>query len=246
MDVSSQQRASQEERNLVFIDVLSYAITGEIIGMSNYAAMVSLYDDPAKQMDAVGHAASELRHAELFRTASRSTGHLPIVNLEAQGWRDVRKAFRGYAEHHDLLSCLMIQEVMLESFAVALYDAVGGVADPQMSPIFKQVAEEEAEHVKEAVQVLRSYLAADPPGFEHKLTKLNDEVMYFLAHMVGERDNTGPCGLCQGNCLKDSIPTIGLERTELRGRAIQQYLRMLDDIGVRGELSLACVARLPL
>jgi hypothetical protein len=76
--------------------------------------------------------------------------------------------------------------------------------------------------------------------------RLNDEVMRHLAHMVAARDDTGPCGLCQGHCLKEAVATIGLTRQELRGRAINQYLRTLDGIGVPGERSLAWTARLPL
>jgi hypothetical protein len=64
--------------------------------------------------------------------------------------------------------------------------------------------------------------------------------------MLAARDNTGPCGLCQGHCLKEAVATVGMDRRELRGRALNQYLRTLDEIGVRGERSLAWVARLPM
>ena len=43
-EISEQQRG-------VFADVLSQAITGELIGMANYAAMVRLYPDPDGQCD---------------------------------------------------------------------------------------------------------------------------------------------------------------------------------------------------
>jgi hypothetical protein len=161
-------------RDLVFTDVLSYAITGELIGMANYADMVRLLDDPAEQMEAVHHAA------------------------------------------------------------------------PELAAVFKAVGDEEEGHVDHAVQELKTLLADDVDAFEDKVEQLNDEVMYHLAHMVAARDNTGPCGLCQGHCLKEAVSTVGLERTDLRGRALNRYLRTLDRIGVRGERSLAWVARLPM
>jgi fatty aldehyde decarbonylase len=197
-------------------------------------------------MAAVRHAASELGHAEAFRRAARATGLTPIVNLEAQGWRDIRRVFAEYADKRDLLACLIIQEVMLESFAVALYKAMSEIADPELASVFRSVSNDEAGHVAHAVDELQGAFRADPDGFEAKAGRLNDEVMYYLAHMVAARDNTGPCGLCQGHCLKESISTVGLERTELRGRAINKYLQTLDAIGVRGERSLSWVARLPL
>lgn len=246
MDFRPEIRSPTDSRNLVFIDVLSYAITGELVGMANYAAMVGLTDNPTRQIDAVRHSATELRHSEAFHTAARATGYMPIVNLEAQGWRDVRRAFKGYTARGDLTACLIIQEVMLESFAVALYHAVAEVADPELSTVFQAVGDEEQGHVDHAVRELQGVIAADREGFEAKVEQLNDEVMYYLAHMVAARDDTGPCGLCQGSCLKESIASVGLERRELRGRALNRYLQTLDAIGVRGERSLSWVARLPL
>jgi len=235
-----------EDRNLVFTDVLSYAITGELIGMANYAAMTTLHDDPGDQMEMVRHADSERRHAEAFRKASKATGYIPIVNLNAQGWRDVRRVFADYASRRDLTACLIIQELMLESFAVALYAAVAEVADPPLAAVFSAIGADEASHVDHAIAELCPIFEADPAAFVNKAERLNDEVMSHLAHMLAARDDTGPCGLCQGHCLKESVTTIGLARQELRGRAINQYLRSLDAIGVPGERSLAWVARLPL
>lgn len=246
MEVAADVKAGAADRDLVFTDILSYAITGELIGMANYADMVALLDDPGEQMDAVHHAETERRHAEAFRRAAHSAGHMPIVNLKAQGWREVRQAFRSYAAQEDLTACLIIQEVMLESFAVALYQAVAEVADEPLATVFKAVGDEEAGHVDHAVAELRSTLAQDQAGFEARVERLNDEVMHYLAHMLAKRDDTGPCGLCQGHCLKESVASVGLDRPALRGRAIRQYLQTLDRIGVSGERSLAWVARLPM
>jgi fatty aldehyde decarbonylase len=233
-------------RALVFTDVLSYAITGELIGMANYADMVQLLDDPSEQIDAVQHAATEMRHAEAFRKVAHKNGHFPLVNLQAQGWREVRAAFRAYVDAGDLTACLVIQEVMLESFAVSLYHAVAEVADPDLAAVFKAIGDEEEGHVDHAVRELRAVLLQDRDAFENKVEQLNDEVMRYLAHMLAARDDTGPCGLCQGHCLKEAVATVGMDRRELRGRALNQYLRTLDDIGVRGERSLAWAARLPM
>jgi fatty aldehyde decarbonylase len=242
----SAQKANVADRHLVFTDIYSYAITGELIGMANYAAMTALSDDPAEQMEFVQHADSERRHAQAFRKAAQLSGHWPRVNLEAQGWRDIRRVFAQEVGRKDLTACLVIQELMLESFAVALYEAVAEVAEPGMASIFQAVARDEAQHVAHAVQELRGCRTANADEFDRTVERLNRDVMHHLAHMVAARDDTGPCGLCQGHCLKEAVATVGLAREELRGRAINQYLRTLDLIGVPGEKSLAWTARLPL
>lgn len=245
MKVSSEATVDID-RHLVFTDIYSYAITGELIGMANYAAMTPLGRDPAEQIEFVRHADAERRHAETFRKAAHRDGHFPIVNLDAQGWREVRRVFAQEVGRGDLTACLIIQEVMLESFAVALYRAVAEVAEPDMAGVFRAIGDEEVRHVEHAVQELTPLRDADPDGFDAAVERLNDEVMRYLAHMVAARDDTGPCGLCQGHCLKEAVSTIGLSRQELRGRAINQYLRTLDDIGVPGDKSLSWTARLPL
>lgn len=244
--IASPSLTQDIDRHLVFTDIYSYAITGELIGMANYASMTPLGRDPGEQMEFVRHADSERCHSEAFRRAAHSTGHWPIVNLDAQGWRDVRRAFAQEVARGDLTACLIIQELMLESFAVALYEAVSAVAEPGMAEIFQAVAQDEVGHVDHAVQELRPLREVDPDSFDQKTERLNDDVMRHLAHMVAARDDTGPCGLCQGHCLKEAVATVGLSRQELRGRAINQYLRTLDAIGVPGEKSLAWTARLPL
>lgn len=236
--ISEQQRA-------VFADILSQAITGELVGMANYAAMVRLYRNPDHQRDALAHATTEMGHSERFRRAARELGVTPIVNLEAPYWHRIRTMFLHHVDVGDSVACLLIQEVMLESFAVSMYYAVADVAHNRLASVFRAIGDEEESHVDHAIEELRAALAADRDGFEDKVEKLNDEVMTTLAEMLAAKDSVGHCGLCHGDCVKDSLHHVGLDRATLRGLAVNHYLRTLDRIGVRGERSLAWVARLP-
>jgi fatty aldehyde decarbonylase len=245
MSAVSESQSNAKETSAVFADILSQAITGELVGMANYAAMVRLYRNAASQSDALEHAATELRHAESFRRAARDLGVTPIVNPEAPYWQRIRNVFLKYADAGDPVACVVIQEVMLESFAVSMYHAVADVAPDRLATVLRHIADEEALHVHHAIERLQRVLAADRDEFESKLERLHSEVMTILAEMVAQKDSVGHCGLCNGNCIKDSLGQIGLDRATLRGRALNQYLRTLDRIGVRGERSLAWVARLP-
>jgi hypothetical protein len=170
----------------------------------------------------------------------------PIVDVEAPYWSRVRKAFLRHADADDYVACLVIQEVMLESFAVSLYRAVAEVTPEPLAKVFAAIGDEEAEHVDHAVEELREVLAADRDAFEAKVEALNDEVMAILAEMLVEKDTVAHCGLCNGSCVKASLRDVGLAPARLRGLALASYLRTLDRIGVRGERSLAWAARLPL
>lgn len=245
-DAVSPSSMRDQGSNAVFADILSQAITGELIGMANYAAMVRLFPDPKGQCEALAHAASELRHAECFRRAARDIGVVPIENPQAPYWHRVRTAFLRHVDAGDRVACLVTQEVMLESFAVAMYHAVADVAPDGLARVFRAIGNEEESHVDHAIDDLRAVHAADPDAFECKLEALHFEVMTTLSEMVAEKDSVGHCGLCRGSCVKGSLAQVGLDRASLRGRALNQYLRTLDRIGVRGERSLTWIAQLPL
>lgn len=229
----------------VYADILSQAVTGEIIGALNYATLAPLCTGVDDQLDAIAHAASERRHVLAFRALARELGLQVIEDPSAPYWRRIREAFLRRAADGDALGCLMVQELMLESFAVALYAAVADAKQGRLSQVFRAVAEEEAQHLEHALPVLAAALARDPDAFEAQVERLHHEVMGVLAAMVATRDTDGHCGLCRGTCVKESLGQLGLSAPQLRGKALRTYLQSLDRVGVRGEKSLRWVAQLP-
>ena len=65
MDTLQPEVLTIEEFNVIS-DIFSQAITGELIGMSNFASLAETIDDPHEKMEAVEHANSERMHAEGF------------------------------------------------------------------------------------------------------------------------------------------------------------------------------------
>lgn len=246
MDSALNALAASSEQQ-VYADLLSQAITGELVGMKNYASLVGLMPDIGGQTAAVRHATSELRHAEAFRQVAKVTGLEPIVNPDALRWGHVRQAFLRHAEAGDLVACLVIQEIMLESMAVALYSELGNLPDQRIARVFAATAEEEAAHVEGGLSHLSLAARRDPQGFADKVEAIHDEVMCEIAQMLaGDEGDPFHCGLCADTCVKKGLASVGLERTRLRGRAMRHYLEALDALGIPGERSLAWVARLPL
>lgn len=238
--------AGADERQ-IYADLLSQAITGELVGMRNYASLVGLVPDIGSQIAAMRHASAELQHAENFGKVARRCGLETIVNPDARHWRRVRAAFVRHAEQDDLIACLVIQEIMLESMAVALYSELGNLPDERIARVFAATAREEAGHVDDGLDHLALAAKRDPAGFADKVEVIHDEVMGAIADMLaGEEGPSDHCGLCAGSCVKKALPAVGLDRNRLRGRAMRHYLEALDALGVPGERSLAWVARLPM
>jgi rubrerythrin len=235
----------EAEKTAIITDVLSQAITGEIVGMLNFAALAETIDDVHEKMEAVEHANSERMHAEGFMAIARKYYVKSITNTEGIYWNTVRKNFLYYAQSNDFIACLIIQEVMLESFAVSMYRDVGRAIGGEIGTLFLATSDEEKEHLEHATSILRQELEKDPDGFLEKFEEVHSRCMPILAEWSATTDMRGHCGVCHGDCMKDSLHHIGLTIEELRGNAFALYSRSLDNIGIPGEKSIVWIANLP-
>jgi len=230
----------------IWQDVLAQAITGEIIASMNYESLAAICTDADQRADALEHAASERAHAAAFANEGRRLGVVPQDNVEGQYWKRLRAAFLRCIAERDFVGCLIIQEVMLESFAVASYARIGKVGPGSLGTTFAAIAAEEEEHIDHAMAILRADRALDAQKFDEKIHRLHLDVMTTLAEMLAREDKNGHCEVCHGNCMKASLPGVGLTTSELRGASLQHYLKTLDMLGLPGEMTLEWVTRLPI
>src|SRR6201997_2396526 len=230
---------------LIWQDVLAQAMTGELIAAMNYTSLAEICDDPAEVADALEHAQGEQGHAARFAAEGRKIGVEVANNVEAKYWKRLREAFLRCIAERDFIGCLIVQEIMLESFAVASYSRVGKVAPGSLGKTFARIAAEEEDHVDHAMSILRAERALDPQRFDDKVYRLHLDVMTTLAQMLAKECKDGHCEVCHANCVKPSLFGVSLSAAELRGASLQQYLKTLDMLGIPGELTLAWVTQLP-
>jgi fatty aldehyde decarbonylase len=229
----------------IWQDVLAQAVTGELMAAMNYSSLATICTDPEEIADSLEHAGNERGHAAAFRAEARKIGVQVVDNVDAKHWKRLRAAFLKCIAAHDFTGCLIVQEVMLESFAVASYQRVGRVAPGSMGATFSAIAAEECEHIDHAMSILRAERALDPRKFDNKVYGLHLEVMTTLAEMMAKECKTGHCEVCHGDCAKPALPSVGLTPSELRGASLQQYLKTLDMLGLPGEMTLGWVMQLP-
>jgi fatty aldehyde decarbonylase len=245
LNSSSTQTASLNENAPLWQDVLAQAVTGESIAVLNYSSLAEICTDPAEVADALEHAEGERGHTAAFAAEGAKLGIDVPNNVGAKYWKRLRAAFLRQIEARDFIACLIIQEVMLESFAVASYQRIGRVAPGSMGRTFASIAAEEEDHIDHAMAILRAERALDPQRFDDKLYALHLEVMTTLAQMLARDDKDCGCDLCHGGCVKPMLPNVGLTSSELRGASLQRYLRTLDALGLPGEMTLVWVSQLP-
>lgn len=230
---------------LIWQDVLAQAVTGEMLAAMNYTSLSEICDDPAEIADALEHAEGERGHAAAFAAEGRKLGVEVANNVNARHWKRLREAFLRCIAERDFVGCLVVQEIMLESFAVASYARVAKEAPGSLGKTFARISAEEEEHVDHAMAILRSERALDPPHFDDKVHRLHLDVMTTLAKMLAKECKDGHCEVCHESCVKPSLFEVSLSAAELRGASLQQYLKTLDALGLPGEVTLAWVAQLP-
>jgi fatty aldehyde decarbonylase len=244
MEVEKKAVLTIEEFNVIS-DVFSQAITGELIGMSNFASLAETIDDPYEKMEAVEHANSERTHAEGFMAFAKKMELNININLNSEYWGNVRKQFLKYAHKKDFIACLIIQEVILESFAISMYKDVGNAIGGEAKKLFLSIADEEKEHLEHSSDLLRAELERDYDAFINKFEEVHFNCMTILAEFTATTDLRGHCGVCNGDCMKGSLHHIGLNIINMRGNAMALYAKALDNIGIPGEKSIVWIAQLP-
>src|SRR5437016_6474405 len=120
----------------IWQDVLAHAVTGELLAAMNYTSLSEICDDPAEIGDALEHAQNERGHAAAFAAEGRKIGVDVANNVEAKHWKRLRGSFLRCIDARDFVGCLIIQEIMLESFAFASYSRVGRVGPAGLGETF--------------------------------------------------------------------------------------------------------------
>src|SRR6202521_1019524 len=229
----------------IWQDILAQAMTGELLAAMNYASLSEICDDPAEVADALEHAQGERGHAAAFAAEGRKIGVDVTNNVDAKHWKRLREAFLRCIAERDFIACLIVQEIMLESFAVASYTRGGKAAPGSLGETFAAIAAEEEGHIEHAMEILSAERARNPKRFDDKVYRLHLDVMTTLTEMVAKECRHGQCDLCHSSCVKPSLSEVGLSTAELRGASLQQYLKSLDALGLPGEVTLQWVAQLP-
>src|SRR3989475_9232018 len=130
----------------IWQDILAQAMTGELLAAMNYTSLSEICDDPAEVADALEHAEGERGHAVAFAAEGRKLGVDVSSNVDAKHWKRLREAFLRCIAERDFIGCLIVQQIMMESFAVASYSRVGEDAQGGRGKPLARIARAEEEH----------------------------------------------------------------------------------------------------
>src|SRR2546427_9704693 len=204
----------------IWQDILAQAMTGELLAAMNSPSLSEMCRDPAEVADAWEHSECGRGHAAVFAAEGRKIGVEVCNNVDAKHWKRLRDAFLRCITERDFIGCLIVQEIMLESFAVASYSRVGKVGPGSLGGTFARIAAEEEDHVDHAMAILRAERARDAQRFDDKVYRLHLDVMTTLAQMLAKECKDGHCEVGHASCGKPSRLDVSLSAAELRGASL--------------------------
>lgn len=120
-------------------------IEGEQEAHENYIRLAELL--PESKDELVRLSKMEARHKKGFEACGRNLQVTPDMEFAKEFFADLHRNFQVAAAEGKVVTCLLIQSLIIECFAIAAYNIYIPVADPFARKITEGVVEDEYKHL---------------------------------------------------------------------------------------------------
>jgi fatty aldehyde decarbonylase len=206
--------------------VFSQIVTGEAVGVEHYARMIPLATSLDERMGLLDDAWHEGQHLRAVQRLAASM-ELPVdPAVNDPYWGRVQAAFNECAERKDLAACYLIQDVVLECFAITLYRSLAPLLGADVQSTLERIAEDEEKHFAEGCARLQRAYESDPEGTMARMDFANERVARALAEWIKPEDCAPICSVCGkvgGGCAKADLAKVDLDMTEVMAAFADRY-----------------------
>ncbi|MCT7963146.1 aldehyde oxygenase (deformylating) [Laspinema sp. D1] len=120
-------------------------IEGEQEANDNYIKLAEMLPDSKDEL--LGLAKMELRHKKGFQACGRNLAVEPDMEFAREFFSGLHQNFQTAAAEGKVVTCLLIQALIIESFAISAYNIYIPVADPFARKITEGVVKDEYSHL---------------------------------------------------------------------------------------------------
>ena len=120
-------------------------IEGEQEAHDNYIAIGTLLPDDEVELKRL--AMMEMKHAKGFTSCGKNLGLTPDMVFAKEFFAPLRDNFQNAVEEDKVATCLLIQALLIEAFAIAAYHTYIPVSDPFARKITEGVVKDEYIHL---------------------------------------------------------------------------------------------------
>ena len=158
-------------------------IEGEEEAHSNYIDMADMLPDHADELKKL--AKMEMRHKKGFQACGRNLTVTPDMDFAKEYFAGLHGNFQKAKAEGKLVTCLLIQSLIIEAFAIAAYNIYIPVADPFARKITEGVVKDEYLHLNFGEEWLKANFEAS----KAELEEANKENLPIVWRMLNEVEN---------------------------------------------------------
>jgi len=139
-------------------------IEGEQEAYDNYIKLKELMPEYAETL--LGLAKMEMRHKRGFESCGRNLKVTPDMQFAQEFFGELHQNFQTAAAKGQIVTCLLIQSLIIECFAIAAYNIYIPVADDFARKITQGVVEDEYKHLNFGEEWLKGNFTASRTELE--------------------------------------------------------------------------------
>ncbi len=155
-------------------------IEGEKEAYDNYISLGTLVPDNAAELKKL--AVMEMKHMRGFTACGKNLGVTADMPFAKKFFSKLHGNFQKALAEEKLTTCLLIQAILIEAFAISAYNVYIRVADPFAKKITEGVVKDEYLHLNYGQEWLKSNLE----GCKQELIQANKENLPLIKSMLDE------------------------------------------------------------
>jgi len=187
-------------------------IEGEQEAHDNYIAIATLIPQESEELTKL--AKMELKHKRGFTACGKNLGVEADMVFAKEFFSKLHGNFGVALEKGNLTTCLLIQAILIEAFAISAYHVYIRVADPFAKKITQGVVKDEYLHLNYG----QEWLKANLDSCKDELIKANKENLPLIKKMLDQ--------------VADDASALAMDREELMEEFMIAYQDTLVEIGL--------------
>jgi len=189
-------------------------IEGEQEAHDNYISIGTLLPDQAEELSKL--ARMELKHMKGFTACANNLGVTADMPFAKEFFAPLHGNFQKALAEGKVTTCLLIQAILIEAFAISAYHIYIPVADPFARKITEGVVKDEYTHLNYG----QEWLKANLETVREELEQANRENLPLVRKMLDQ--------------VADDAAVLLMDKEDLMADFLSSYQEALMDIGFTG------------
>ena len=211
--------------------IVTNTISGEIMAINNYTAMVPLLDDVEEKIETVQQARDEGGHVMMLSKLGDRVNFPTIQKIVEPQWKEIGRFVKQSAQEEDLTACLIAQDLMVETFATVAYGALQRNTDEYTRDLAAKIMVDEIAHLQHGIDSMQRMLDKDDEKVHAAFEKAHKVVMPAMMSMVNY-NCFNLCAQLDIECKTVSLDVVEQDLDKLRVDAIDTYMEKVDRVGM--------------